>query len=256
MMRKFVLLILAGLFTLLAGSAHAQHNPNATWNVTFSLQANSPTFDVFHNDNNASTADNQRWYAGVFNARSNSGKPSPWLPDRFESYCVDLSRRNANPDTYDVEAKAAPPTNFISAEKWGRISYIYENWGTGSVSTNTGAAVQLAIWYVLEGNSNLQNATMTTTGGTFYLRNTAYNQDASRASVIGLANAFLSQSYDRSSNRALYLNAEHLPNSTDNQSMIGPAVPEGDAIPLLTAGLPPVLLMLRRRMSLLKQRSV
>jgi hypothetical protein len=263
-------LVLAGGLAALSVRASA----DATYN--YNLQANSSlhvtvAYDMYQDWNNQLTHVTLNAAAGTFTATSGTNS--------FDSYCVDLDHYNvANTiaTSYNIAGGAAPngfPTPANPANYWSRlqkISWLYNTYaGTvanptgGYTRDQTGAALQLAMWNVLQDDGTAFQSAIATDGGAGHFSVVLPSQTDPTYNTlngaVSLSDTYLTQLYQSNTHvgnaTLLYVNRGAMapPGYHQNgggQNMIGPptggggggggAVPEGYSLSLLCCGLLPL----------------
>jgi hypothetical protein len=233
-------LVALGAFaaTALLGTARAEAAGN--YSLNYSIAGSDSLYSTVRRANGQSL----NVKAGTVTAqwRVANSKPAGYA-DQFHVYCVDMDHVSVSPSTVTLEKVA--PGEVGGTNRLMRAAWLFNQFGgsvegaSGSDRQKRGAALQLAIWNVMEDD----DLDVTTQGaGRFYLKSASgYTDD-----VSSLANSWLTAMGNNNVGTGTWFKIDR--SRSNGQDMIGASlVPEPGSMVLLLSGGVACLGGLRRR---------
>lgn len=230
----------------IAGGAIAQ-NANVSYSLEFSNTPNLDIYDPFFNQ----TLDVD---AGALAQTWNNGTQPSTMPTSSSVYCVDLQHYLSSPVNVTLESTSTFTNGMKNSSNWGEAAWLYNTYAPGIVtskSSSNSGALQLALWYALDGNGG---NTVTTSGSGFFVKTDNLNSASSIQTMIQQADTYLSNASGKTSTATVFWA------KGSGQDMVGPApsggnggggngpgnVPEPASVLMFGAGMLPVAGLLRR----------
>lgn len=254
------LAVLAGLAVTPQGSALAQ-----TYSMSYTFDTSAASFHI--NRPNTSVNNGLDVYAGPFRASFN-GTPPAGYSNPFAVFCVDLDHYDTattavkvQPFSTTAPAGPAPPQTWEALQRasWLYQHYLSDVMGANLVVTSwvNAAALQAAIWYVVEAKSSFTSLVAASidighSNSIFYI--TADSRSAgSYGAIVSQANTYLkalrnANPNDRAPGTLFQVDPANR-GISGGQDMLGPApTPEGSSLLMLALGGVPVAIgVIRRR---------